>query len=161
LAIGNVEACYVQDGHGGLMFPKLFPFDDAARAQFATTVAEMLELQMVVSGKRIEDDESRPNRKALGYIYGYIDAALRAIGQDMSKMSVGVPITFQIMHKLWPEHTVEYMDVIARNIGSDDVMMFGIMHGGQQYTDYLKAGSAGAPMGLARFIIDGDNRSVS
>jgi hypothetical protein len=31
-----------------------------------------------------------------------------------------------------------------------------IMHGGQQFLDYSKPGASGVPMGLARFMIEGD-----
>jgi hypothetical protein len=48
------------------------------------------------------------------------------------------------------------MDFLAKNIRSDDMMMVGVMHGGQQYADYSKPGASGAPMGLARFMIEGD-----
>jgi hypothetical protein len=48
------------------------------------------------------------------------------------------------------------MDFIAKNIASDALMNVGVMLGGQQYLDYQKPGTAGAPMGLARFMIEGD-----
>ena len=35
-------------------------------------------------------------------------------------------------------------------------MMVGVMHGGQQYLDFQKPDAAGVPMGLARFMTEGD-----
>jgi hypothetical protein len=53
------------------------------------------------------------------------------------------------------------MAFIAENIRSDELMMIGIMHGGQQYIDYSKPGVSGAPMGLARFMIEGDKAVIT
>jgi hypothetical protein len=89
-------------------------------------------------------------------VYGFIDAALRVRGQDMADMSIGVPITYQVIRNLWPEHVNAYMDFLVKNIGSDELMNVGMMHGGQQYLDYRKPGRSGVPMGLARFMIEGD-----
>jgi hypothetical protein len=139
------------------LFSRTDRFDDAAKLQFVTTIAEMLRLQMIVTaGKSIEDEQGRLKRKALGYVYGYIDAALRAKGHDMADMSIGVPITFQVIRKLWPDHVNECMDFLAKNLTTDALLNFGMMHGGQQYLDYSKPGTSGVPMGLACFMIEGD-----
>ena len=132
-------------------------FDDAAKSQFAKAVAETLELQTTVSaGKSIHDDHGRLKRKALGYVYGYTDAALRTKGHDMADMSIGVPITFQVIRRLWPDHVNECMDFLAKNLEKDVLLSIGIMHGGQQFLDYSKTGASGVPMGLARFMIEED-----
>lgn len=143
------------------MLRKLFGrkdrFDDAAKLEFATAIAEMLQLQMIVAtGKSIEDEQGRLKRKALGYVYGYIDAALRVKGHDMADMSIGVPITFQVIRRLWPDRVNECMDYLAKNLQTDALMNAAIMHGGQQFLDYTKPGASGVPMGLARFMIEGD-----
>jgi len=143
------------------MFRRLFSrknrFDDEAKSQFAATIAEMLQLQMIVAtGKSIEDEQGHLKRRALGYVYGYIDAALRTKGYDMADVSVGVPITFQVIRRLWPDNVNECMDFLAKNLQSDALLNAGIMHGGQQFLDYSKPAAPGAPMGLARFMIEGD-----
>lgn len=143
------------------MLRKLFGrkdrFDDAAKLQFATAIAEMLEMQMMVAaGKSIRDDQGHLKRKALGYVYGYIDAALRVKGHDMADMSIGVPITFQVIRRLWPDHVNECMDFLAKNLTTDALLNVGMMHGGQQFLDYSKPEASGVPMGLARFMIEGD-----
>ena len=131
-------------------------FDDAAKSQFATLIADMLTLQTIAAGKSIEDEHGHLKRKALGYVYGYIDAAFRVMGQDMADVSVGVPITFQVIRKLWPDHVNECMDYLVKNISKDALMMAGVMHGGQQYLEYRKPGTPGVPMGLGIFLIEGD-----
>jgi hypothetical protein len=80
------------------MFRNLFKrkkaFDDAAMLELAADIARTLQLQMTAAaGVSIEDEQGHPKRKALGYVYGFIDAALRATGQDMADMSIGVPGT--------------------------------------------------------------------
>ena len=138
-------------------FRKKKPFDDAAKTKFIDAIVGLLEVQKVVAGKAsIDDGTGHPKRKAIGYVYGYIDAALRSIGQDMSDVSVGVPITFQVIRKLWPDRAAAYTDFLAKNIRSDELIMIGVMHGGQQYVEYSKPGAPGAPMGLARFMVKGD-----
>lgn len=139
------------------LFGRKSKFDDAAKSQFATAIASLLELQTTVAaGASIKDERGRPKRKAIGYVYGYVDAALRVKGHDMADMSIGVPITFQVIRKLWPEHVNDCMDFLAKNIASDALINVGVMHGGQQFLDYSKPGASGAPMGLARFMIEGD-----
>jgi hypothetical protein len=143
------------------MFRNLFKrrkrFDDAAKMEFATNLAEMLKLQLLVTGKAtIEDQWGRPKRKAIGYVYGFVDAALRTVGQDMADMEIGVPVTFQVIRRLWPDRAIEYMDFLAKNVRTDALINIGLMQGGQQYLDYRKPDRPGVPMGLARFIIEGD-----
>lgn len=115
---------------------------------------------MMVGDASIENESGQPKRKALGYVYGFVDAALRARGQDMSDPSVGVPITFQVLRKLWPDRAADYLAFLRENIHTDDLMMMGIMHGGQQYVEYVsrrKPGDTGAPMALGIFMIEGDH----
>jgi len=66
-------------------FSRKNSWDDATKLKFATAIAGMLERQLLVAGSAsIEDEQGYPKRKALGYVYGYIDAALRVKGQDMA-----------------------------------------------------------------------------
>ena len=58
----------------------------------------MLEVQLTVVGSAgIETADGQINRRAIGYIYGFVDGALRTIGQDMGDVSIGVPIVFQVL----------------------------------------------------------------
>ena len=67
------------------LFSRKNSWDDATKLKFATAIAGVLEHQILVAGSAsIEDEQGYPERKALGYVYGYIDAALRVKGQDMA-----------------------------------------------------------------------------
>ena len=91
------------------------PFDDAAKSRFADVIARQLEIQLeLTGGVPINDGAGYPKRKAIGYVYGYVDAALRSIGKDMYDTSIGVPVTFQVIRKLWPGRETEYMGFLVQ-----------------------------------------------
>lgn len=100
----------------------------------------------------LENPDGRINSRAIGYVYGFIDAGLTAIGQDMTDSSISVPITFMVMRKVFPGREDEYVDYLIKTIGHDDSVMLGAMKGGQQFVDFSN-GKLRAPMGLARFLI--------
>ena len=103
---------------------------------------------------RIEIVESKINRKAIGYIYGFIDAALRTQGEDMADLSVGVPMVFHVLRRLFPGHEQAYTEFLA-NHNDEVAVRLGMMAGGQQYLDFIaKPGAKGAPTGFARFIVE-------
>jgi hypothetical protein len=138
------------------MFGRKKVFDDNEKSKFVEAIADMLAIQMTVAtGRSIESAEGRINRKAIGYIYGFIDCALRSIGQDMSDVSVGVPITYQILQHLFPRHEQAYTSFLIDHL-NDEVVVLGMMAGGQQYADFNKPDAKGSPMGLARLILEGD-----
>lgn len=64
--------------------------DDNQKIAIAKALADMLSLQMMVAVvgpvevTQIEVKKGHVNRKALGYIYGFIDCALQCRGQDYS-----------------------------------------------------------------------------
>jgi hypothetical protein len=138
-------------------FRKQNVFDDKKKQIFVDAISEMLEVQLVVAGNcGIEDAQGNINRKAIGYIYGFIDAALSTIGQDMSDISLGIPITFHVLKRLFPDRGEKYLQFLQDKIRTDKVVLFGSLTGGQQYIDYARS-KLSAPMGLARFIIEGTN----
>lgn len=132
------------------MSRKSTPFGDQQQEQFIAAVSVVLEAQLAAAGTAeiSEDLELR----ALGYVYGFIDAALRTIGQDMADNAVGIPVTFQILRRLFPGTEHEYLEFLKENIGKDATMMAAVMYGGQQYIDFNN-GKLGAPMGLAKTLI--------
>lgn len=140
------------------LFGRKATFDDAAKLEFASAIADMLELQrMMAGGSSFEDASGNPKGRAIGYVYGYVDAALRTINQDMNDMSIGVPVLFHVIRKLWPDRVNKYMLFLTKNLQSDGLIHIGMMHGGQQYLDFRKPENHGnAAMGLARFMIEGD-----
>ena len=117
----------------------------------------MLKVQRSAAAKRIpEDADGHINRRAMGYIYGFIDAALSTTGQDMSDVRVSVPITYQVLERVFPGSGEKYVTFLSNNIGRDQAVTLGMTIGGQQYLDFCKSDSKGAPMGLARYLIEGD-----
>jgi len=128
-------------------------FDDIAKGRLADSLGDVLSIQVAAAGGDLPDLASPRGAKALGYVYGFVDASLRGIGQDMSDMSVGVPLTYHVLRRVFPGDEQRYLDYIAQSIKSDDQMMAGVMLGGQQYLDCLN-GKLRAPMGLARCLIE-------
>lgn len=137
-------------------FRKKSNFDDAKKSEFVDLIATLLTMQTLIAQSSIIDDQGRLKRKALGYVYGFIDAALRTIGQDMSNISVSVPITCNVINKLWPDHVPMCMDYIIKHAADDPILTLGMMRGGQQYLDMRKPGAKGTPMGLGIFLVEGD-----
>jgi hypothetical protein len=127
---------------------------DVQKDAFAEAIAEMLKIQLIAVGeKTIDSDAGGPKPKAIGYVYGYVDAVLRTKGWDMADTEIGIPITFHVLRRLWPGKEREYTDFLAEHL-SDPVVAAGCMHGGQQYVDSLKAENSGnVQMGLARYIL--------
>jgi hypothetical protein len=135
-------------------------FDDSAKHAFVEAVSFALEIQKAGSGDRpIEDANGRINRKAIGYIYGFIDAGLASIGQDMSDVSVGVPLTWRVLRQLFPGQEERYTQFLIDHMGKDEAVTLGAMNGGQQYIDFVvkRQPDTGIPMGLARYLGDGDD----
>lgn len=95
-------------------FRKRNAFDDEKKAKFVDAIASMLEVQMAfVPGQSVEDESGEVNPKAIGYIYGFIDAALQTIGQDMSDQNIGIPITFRVLGRLFPGREQKYLSFLA------------------------------------------------
>ena len=129
-------------------------FTDQDKNKFVDSIATILSTQLTVTGgTSIDDDQGAVNRRALGYIYGFIDAALRIRGQDMADIEVGMPITFQVLRRLFPGKERQYLGLLAGALRSDPVVMATIQEGGQQYLDWIN-GKLAAPMGLARAILE-------
>lgn len=138
------------------MFRRKKTFDDDKKSELARALSGMLAIQMALAVGSIQDANGRINRKAIGYIYGFIDCALRSIGQDMGDVAVGVPITYQVLRDLFPGHEQAYTNFLIGHL-KDEVVVLGMMSGGQQYADFIiTPGAKGAPMGLAKFILEGD-----
>jgi hypothetical protein len=133
-------------------FKRRRPLDDERKQQFIDAISAMLEAQMVAAGRRSLEESGSIIPDALGYIYGFIDAALRTIGQDMRNTSVGVPITFQVLRGLSPGHEESYLHYLEARMGTDQRVTAAAMIGGQQYIDFNN-GRIAAPMGLARYLV--------
>jgi hypothetical protein len=114
----------------------------------------MLKLQPVAVGeKTIESEAGGPKPKAIGYVYGFIDAVLRTKGWDMADLNIGVPIMYHVLRQLWPGRDREFLTFLIEHM-SDPSVLAGCLHGGQQYLDSLKSdNSQKVPMGLGLYIV--------
>jgi hypothetical protein len=146
----------------GLLFTRKKAIDVAVISRKSAPIANKLALQKELAGDAsIDDANGRPKRKAIGYVYGYVEAALRSIGEDISDASIGVPVLAQVIQSMWPGRATEIIDLITKNIDTDELMAIGAKHGRQQYIDYSKPDAPGDPVGLSRFMIAGDHRDLS
>ncbi len=128
-------------------------FDDKSNEQFADAIANILRLQMIpTAGSSVESANGIVNGKAMGYIYGFIDAALRNAGQDMSDASVGIPITFQILRRVFPGKEEQYLAYLLDHVPMDKAVMLGVMCGGRECLDWM-AGKRDCTRGLATYIL--------
>lgn len=138
------------------IFKKKPKFGSGSRIVLVENVAGMLKIQKTVSGNSsIEDSNGRPNRKAMGYIYGFTDAALQSIGQDIRDISIGMPTVFGVFCALYPGKELQYTDFLLDHINQDAAIMAGVTVGGQQYLDLAKHNKT--PMQFGMFLLEGDN----
>jgi hypothetical protein len=147
------SACKVSDKQSKLTDDE----KDALAGMLGLQMEATIHFAQVQPGEvtRIEIVEGKINRKAIGYIYGFIDAALRTHGEDMADLSVGVPMVFQVLRRLFPGHDQAYTEFLANHVNDEVAVRPGMMAGGQQYLDCIaKLGAKGAPMGFARFIVE-------
>jgi len=133
-------------------------FSDEDKAKFVDAIADMLRIQLIPVGDRSVETDAGLNKKAVGYVYGFIDAALRSSGQDMGDESLGVPIAWQVFRKVFPGKEDRCVEFLVENLAQDEIAMRGAMHGGQQYMDFNN-GKLRTPMGLARCIIEADSEN--
>lgn len=71
----------------------------------------------------------------------------------MSDVKTGIPITFNVLGKLFPGREEKYVNFLIEKTLTDKQVILGAMKGGQQYIDFNN-GTLAAPMGLARYILD-------
>src|SRR5262249_10537108 len=114
----------------------------------------------VTFGAHIPDLAAPRGAKALGYVYGFVDAGLRVAGQDMADTLIGVPIMYQVLRRAFPGSEQRYLEFIITSIKGDPNMMAGSMYGGHQYLDWVN-GKLHGPMGLARCVAEVESNGVT
>ena len=141
--------------------------DDDQKIRLADGLADMLAMQMVFAKvgqpevTKIELRRGHINRKAIGYIYGFIDCALQSRRLETSNVTLSVPIVHHVMRRLFPGQETAYTDYLLEHM-DDTVVVLGMMKGGQQYSQFVSRPSAkGVAMGLASFILDGEDERRS
>jgi hypothetical protein len=118
---------------------------------FAEQIAAPLNVQLdFASNMSGRGERLDPKPRALGYVYGWTDAFLRVRGWDMADKAIGVPVLFHSFRRLWPGQEGKLLAYIGDHL-SDNAVMAGMMHGGQQYLDWQNK-KVSAPMGLVRFL---------
>jgi hypothetical protein len=136
-------------------------FGRAEQSELSDRLSILLSVQLAVSGTqsnevaKIEVTKGLINRKAIGYIYGFIDCALQFRDQDITDISVGLPILYHVMRNLFPGHEQAYIDFLMDQM-EDEVVVLGMMAGGQEYNEFIQANGTG--FGLAKFIRESRNQ---
>jgi hypothetical protein len=117
--------------------------------------ASAMLLTQTVVPTPIEDEKGNINRQALGYIFGFVEAAILHLGGDTHDAFVGAPIVLEILKRMYPGHERRYLDFIVLNLETDQAMYDGARYGGQQFQDYVVHNhpSGGHAMGLARCLL--------
>ncbi len=134
-------------------FRKKRSLNDEELNKLTALIGDVLAIQLSIFGPSIPDLAAPEGARALGYVYGFVDAALRSKGQDMADLKIGVPVTYQVLRRVFPGREDVYLEFIGNSLNHDGIMMSGITLGGQQCLDWLN-GKLQAPMGLARCIVD-------
>lgn len=130
--------------------------DPTEKTDLADQLALILSVQMSILGMRadgvtkIENSIGRINRKAIGYIYGFIDCALQHRGEDITDLDVGLPVLYHSIRKLFPGHEQSYIDFLMSHM-EDEITVLGMLAGGQEYLDLII--NDRAPFGLFKFIV--------
>jgi hypothetical protein len=144
------------------MFRKFFrtkkTLDNAVKLGLAEAIAAQLMLQKNTAGAHsdIDDRNGHPKLRVLGYVYGYIDAALRTDDHNIADTSIGGPIIYHVLRRLWPDRVNDCMRALLAKLRTDQQMMAAIKLGGQQCLELRKPGVSDVPLDLARFLIEGD-----
>ncbi len=132
-------------------------FTSSDKFEFADRLALLLTVQLLMSpdpstGKtKIEVEKGALNRKAIGYIYGFIACGLKCRDTEITDFEVGLPILHRVFQKLFPFHQQAYLDFLMNHIADRQVAL-GMREGQKDYNDYFYSG--GTPFGLAQFILD-------
>jgi hypothetical protein len=81
-------------------FQKKPKIDDTV-LEVASKVAVGLALQMrIAAGCDIENADGSLKRRAVGYVYGFTDAALRRSGLDIADTTIGVPTLYHVIERI-------------------------------------------------------------
>jgi hypothetical protein len=122
----------------------------------ADFVYELLVLQTVI----LRDDQiflckdKNVNSKALGYVFGFLDAFLQVKGLDI-RNSEGQPIMLYLLSRLVPkevESTGSYVIYLQSHMRDDPDVLNGVQLGGKQALDFI---NKKAPiMGFAKSLLE-------
>src|SRR5262249_7707403 len=92
------------------------PFD---HAKLAAGVVGLLDMQMFGVKANFETQEG-VNRRAIGYVYGFVDATLQMVAKDIRNPAVGPPMLLTVLQLLFPQRGSYYTDFLLWQIASDE-----------------------------------------
>lgn len=118
---------------------KLFRRKEAKHREAYTHIYNMalhvIGAQFTISGGRaIEDVNGNLNKKALGYIYGFVDAALQSRALTIDN-EYGSSVLVGIYNQLWPGEGGNYYKYVIDHIPEAE-LIGGIAYGGQEFCDW-------------------------
>jgi hypothetical protein len=134
-------------------FAKQKRLSDDEILSLAAVIAKPLQVQLSIA-VRIGPPAGAPHRRALGYVYGWSDAALRVRGWDMADTAIGPPVLFHVLRHLWRGDEARLLHHIVAHL-RDPVVVSGMMHGGQQYLDW-RSQETPYPTGLGQCLSAAD-----
>jgi hypothetical protein len=111
--------------------------DTELAAQVVATVATFVDMQMCGDKKEKFETVHGINQRALGYVYGMLDAALQSAGEDIRDPAIGPPLLLSVFRLLFPTKSERYREILLNNIERDGRIMGGMFDGGQDFTDFL------------------------
>jgi hypothetical protein len=134
------------------LFRKKRPFDEDDLCRLVDVVADKLAAQIAFAGDASMDAaDGNPKKKAIGYVYGFADAAFRGVGDASARTS----FTFQVLRRLWPKRAPDYLNFLVASV-DDNLVAIGALIGAQHYAESQQGDGDIIPMGLAAFMIRGD-----
>ena len=124
------------------------------KSETANGLALLISIQLIFPVDceitQIEVKKGEINRKAIGYIYGFIDCALQHRQENITNIDVGLPILYHVFRKVFPGHEQTYIDFLMAQM-EDEVTVLGMLAGGQEYSEFLREGKP--PFGLSTLIL--------
>ena len=135
-------------------------FSDEELFKIVASIVKLLEVPIIEMEKMpcthfsLNLADGQKNKRALGYIYGFTDAALRVRGFDMADAKIAFPVLWHVLGYFVPEQEYEYCMFLFDKMRSDQEVILGSMTGGQEYLDYC-SGKKGLPFGIVNAFFDG------
>jgi hypothetical protein len=126
--------------------------DETTKARVKTRIANLLHDQLsVLTDAPIEDSFGELNRKAVGYVFGFASAYLKARCR-LEPSYTTVAITSDVLETLFSRHSAaEYNRFLMRNL-NDRLVVLGKRIGSREFEEYLDSSNA-TPVGLGRIIL--------
>lgn len=125
-------------------------------------ISGILRVQLTLADSHSIGTGEAINKKALGYICGFIDATLEIYKFDTSNSEDRVLVIYHVFKNLYPTRETEYMDFLLEYLGDDEEVMSGYKHGLEQGTILFIEGADGAPIvGLTQILLGGEGDELA